>query len=99
MDFSSQGNCEFCRIRSLAVETLDKLELKILQNNCAGSIYNKGEIIFQQGSLTSNIGYVKSGLVKIHKSGPSRDQILKLAEGHHVPLAPQLTVGAYLMAL
>lgn len=80
MDLPGQNNCESCRIKSLAVETLDLLELKILQKNCAGTTYNKGEIIFQQGSLTSNIAYIKSGLVKIHKSGSSRDQILKLVK-------------------
>jgi CRP/FNR family transcriptional regulator len=80
MDLPGQNNCESCRIKSLAVETLDMVELKILQKNCAGTAYNKGEIIFQQGSLTSNIAYIKSGLVKIHKSGPSRDQILKLVK-------------------
>lgn len=78
MDLSEKSNCSTCRIRSCAVEVLDGGELEILQTNCAGASFKRGEKIFQQGTLISNIAYVKSGLVKIHKKGPSKDQILKL---------------------
>jgi CRP-like cAMP-binding protein len=71
-------SCETCPIKSCAVETLDIEELLILQNNCGVRVFKKNETIFQQGSLTSNIAYIKSGLVKIHKKGPVKDQILKL---------------------
>jgi len=80
MDLPGQVNCETCRIRSCAVEVLDQQELDILKTNCAGAVYARNERIFQQGSLTSNIAYVKTGLVKIHKNGPSKDQILKLVK-------------------
>ena len=78
MDLSNKSNCSTCRIRSCAVEVLDQHELEILQTNCSGASYKRGERIFQQGTLISNIVYVKSGLIKIHKKGPSKDQILKL---------------------
>ncbi|MBS4059287.1 MAG: Crp/Fnr family transcriptional regulator [Bacteroidetes bacterium] len=71
-------SCETCPIKSCAVETLDIEELLILQKNCGVRVFKKNETIFQQGSLTSNIAYIKSGLVKIHKKGPVKDQILKL---------------------
>ncbi|MDA3944947.1 MAG: Crp/Fnr family transcriptional regulator [Bacteroidetes bacterium] len=80
MDLPGQVNCETCRIRSCAVEVLDHQELQILKTNCAGAVYKKNERIFQQGSLCSNITYVKTGLIKIHKNGPSKDQILKLVK-------------------
>lgn len=80
MDMPGQVNCESCRIKSCAVEVLDKQELSILNANCAGVSYKKNEKIFQQGSLCSNIIYVKTGIVKIHKTGPSKDQILKLVK-------------------
>ncbi|HOI31960.1 MAG: Crp/Fnr family transcriptional regulator [Bacteroidales bacterium] len=80
MDLPGQVNCETCRIRSCAVEVLDQQELDFLKTNCAGAEYGRNERIFQQGSLTSNIAYVKTGLVKIHKNGPSKDQILKLVK-------------------
>jgi CRP-like cAMP-binding protein len=78
MDTDVYYSCETCPIKSCAVETLETDELQILQNNCGVRVFKKNETIFQQGSLTSNIAYIKSGLVKIHKKGPVKDQILKL---------------------
>lgn len=80
MDQPGQINCISCRVKSLAVETLNSQELEVLQTNCAGARYRKGEVIFRQGSLSSQISYVKTGLVKIHKEGPSREQILMLVK-------------------
>ncbi len=80
MKLTANTICEFCRIKSCAVETLDLQELKTLEMNCAESLFSKNTMIFQQGSLTSNIAYVRSGLVKLHKKGPNRDQILKLVQ-------------------
>ena len=80
MDLPGQVNCETCTIRSCAVEVLDQQEMDILKTNCAGAVFDRNERIFQQGSLSSNIAYVKTGLVKIHKNGPSKDQILKLVK-------------------
>jgi CRP/FNR family transcriptional regulator len=73
-------NCESCLIKSCAAEVLNKQELQVLSANCAGVSYNKNEKLFQQGSLCSNIIYVKTGIVKIHKKGPLKDQILKLVK-------------------
>ena len=80
MDQPGQNNCVSCRVKSLAVETLNSQELSVLQTNCAGARYRKGELIFRQGNLSSQITYVKTGLVKIHKQGPSREQILMLVK-------------------
>jgi len=80
MDRPGQVSCKTCRIKSFAAEALDIQELQILNANCAGVSFKKNERIFQQGSLCSNITYVKTGLVKIHKNGPSKDQILKLVK-------------------
>lgn len=80
MDMSGQVDCESCRIKSCAAEVLDKQELQILNTNCAGVSYKKNEKIFQQGSLCPDITYVKTGIVKIHKNGPAKDQILNLVK-------------------
>ncbi|MCK9290977.1 MAG: Crp/Fnr family transcriptional regulator [Bacteroidales bacterium] len=80
MDLSEKSNCTFCHFKSQAVETLDTTEITLLEKNCAESVFKKNAIIFQQGSLTSHIAYIRSGLVKIHKRGPSRDQILKIVK-------------------
>jgi len=43
--------------------------------------FSKGDIIFKQNALSSNIIYIKEGLVSIHITGPEREQILKIAKG------------------
>ena len=71
--------CEICAIRSRAVQTLNKEEFIIHQNNCAELELNAGESLFKEGQLSSHIAYLKSGLAKIHKRGvKGTDQILKI---------------------
>lgn len=72
--------CEECTIKSSAARTLSKKDLGTLGNNCTQVQFKKGEIIFKQGALSSNIIYLKTGLVKIHISGPSKNQIIKIAK-------------------
>ncbi len=74
-------NCKNCLIKSSAAEALDDNELEMLRENCAEVLLNKGENIIKEGSLSSHIAYLRSGLAKVHKVGPSgRDQILKIVQ-------------------
>jgi CRP/FNR family transcriptional regulator len=70
--------CRFCTFKSPAAESLSLNELQALENNCAQIIFKKGEVIFREGTLATNIAYLKTGLVKIHMQGPSGDKILRL---------------------
>ncbi len=73
------ANCSNCDIKSRAVETLSSKELEFLNHNCAEVTLDKGEHIIKEGTLSSHIAYIKSGLAKVHMVGPSgRDQILRL---------------------
>ncbi|MCF8347427.1 MAG: Crp/Fnr family transcriptional regulator [Bacteroidales bacterium] len=75
------GNCSICAIRSKAVEVLNPEEIDILQYNCAEVSMHAGESIIKEGSLSSHIAYLKSGLAKIHKKGvKGTDQILKILQ-------------------
>lgn len=73
-------NCETCQFKSCAVEVLDPAELFILQNNCSAIVFQRNEKIFREGNPHTGVAYVKSGLVKVHKTGPARDQILKVVK-------------------
>ena len=43
--------------------------------------FRKGENIIKQGAFTTNIVYIKSGLVKEHMSGPNgKDEIMKITK-------------------
>ncbi len=73
--------CKFCSKRSLAAGHLGNEELEKLGHSCVEVSFEKGDIIFKQNALSSNILYVREGLVKIHMTGPDREQILKIAKG------------------
>jgi CRP-like cAMP-binding protein len=70
--------CRFCNFKSPAAQLLSKDELELLEHNCAQITFKKGDVIFREGTLATNIAYLKSGLVKIHMIGPTGDKILRL---------------------
>jgi CRP/FNR family transcriptional regulator len=73
--------CKFCNKRSQAAKQLGNEELEKLGHSCVEVSFSKGDIIFKQNALSSNIIYIREGLVKIHITGPDREQILKIAKG------------------
>ncbi|RUT77663.1 Crp/Fnr family transcriptional regulator [Ancylomarina longa] len=74
-------SCKFCVNKSFASNFLNDNELKMLEKSCVDVQFSKGDVIFKQNALSSNIIFVKSGLVKIHITGPDREQILKIIKG------------------
>lgn len=73
--------CVDCKFKSSASKLLGAEELGKLENNCARVKLKKGELIFKQGVLSSNIVYLKSGVVKLHMDGPNKEQIIKIVKG------------------
>lgn len=71
-------SCSSCLLQSKATKNLDETGLQILGKNCTQTIFEKGETIVKQNTLSSSIIYLKSGLVKIMADGPQRKQILKI---------------------
>lgn len=71
-------NCASCLLKSNAVDNLAEIELDVLGQNCVEAIFDKGDTIFKQDALSSNIIYLKTGMVKLIISGPQRTQILRL---------------------
>ncbi len=74
----SNTECRVCSFKSPAAEYLSKNELKVLESNCAQINFKKGEVIFREGTLATNIAYLRSGLVKIHMKGPASEKILRI---------------------
>ncbi len=70
--------CRLCGLKSPAAESLSQGELERLELNCAQISFKKGDVVFREGTLATNIAYLRSGLVKIHMKGPSNDKILRL---------------------
>ena len=70
--------CLTCDIKSAAVGYLDETQLQLLGENCAEATFMKGEVIFKQDSLSSNIIYLKDGLVKKSMEWNHKNQILNI---------------------
>ncbi|NQT76705.1 MAG: Crp/Fnr family transcriptional regulator [Bacteroidetes bacterium] len=74
--------CKDCAVKSSTVYNLDNEELDVLCNNSTEIQFQKGERIIKQGTFTQNIVFVKSGIVKMHLTGPiHKDEILKISKG------------------
>jgi len=70
--------CKFCNLKSKASIKLSDSQLEVLENNCAEAHFDAGDNIVKQDSLSTNVVYVKSGLVKIHIKGSIRERIMKI---------------------
>ncbi len=72
------NSCSNCIFKSLPTRKLDPAELILLGKNSVEAEFEKKEVIFKQDALSSNIIYLKKGMVKLIIKGPQRSQILKL---------------------
>lgn len=73
------NNCNDCNNRSPLFSLLNAEQLERLNHERFEATYRKGEMIFKQGSASSHILMLTSGLVKIYLEGPNgRGLIMKL---------------------
>ncbi len=81
-EINKENPCKDCTVKSSTVYTLNDEELEILCKNSTEILFQKGERIIKQGAFTQNIVFVKSGIVKMHLTGPiGKDEILKIWKG------------------
>jgi CRP-like cAMP-binding protein len=83
-DFSKTINsCSDCQEKSCAAAILHPEELGQISKNSRETSFRKGDILVQAGSMTSNIIYLKSGLVKEYVTNTeNREQILQIVKKH-----------------
>ena len=76
------NRCKDCPVKSSTVFNLNEEEMDVLCNNSTEISFQKGERIIKQGTFTQNIIFVKSGIFKLHLTGPiHKDEILKIDKG------------------
>ena len=77
-------HCRDCKEKSCAAAVLDPGELDQVNENSREAEFRKGDIIIHEGSLNSNIIYLKSGLVKeyVKASNEKEDSIPPLGNAH-----------------
>lgn len=73
-------NCEFCEHKSPAACKLGENELKTLSCNCLTVKFKKGDTIIRQGTYSTNVAYLKKGVVKIHIEGPYHTQVVRIVK-------------------
>ncbi|WP_372650528.1 Crp/Fnr family transcriptional regulator [Draconibacterium sp.] len=75
------NTCVDCSLKSGAVSVLDNNELCALEEGCAKTAYQKGELIFKEGGPVQHIIYIRKGFVKLVKKGAGgKDFILSVSK-------------------
>lgn len=75
-----KGDCDKCTKRSKAFLTLTKDEIARLSSNCAPVNLQKSEPLIKQGTFSTNVVYLRSGMAKIHIAGPYHEQIVRIVK-------------------
>jgi CRP/FNR family transcriptional regulator len=75
-----KNECKTCSIKSKAASKLRDDEIEKLSFNCALVKFHKGDQLIKQGSFSSNVAYLRSGLAKIHIEGPYHEQIVRIVK-------------------
>ncbi|MCY1720613.1 Crp/Fnr family transcriptional regulator [Prolixibacteraceae bacterium Z1-6] len=75
------NSCVDCTLKSSEVSILDKTELCLLEEGCLKTSFQKGELIFKEGSPAQHITYVRDGFIKLVKKGiGGKDFILSISK-------------------
>jgi hypothetical protein len=69
-----KNECNTCKLRSIAASKLSDEQIEKLSFNCAPVKFHKGDSVIVQGALSTNVAYLRSGLAKIHITGPYHAQ-------------------------
>jgi CRP/FNR family transcriptional regulator len=73
-------DCTHCIYISDAAAKLAGCDLQLLSDNHIVVGFKKGDSIIKQGTYSTNVIFLRKGLVKIHITGPYSEQIVKLAK-------------------
>lgn len=73
-----ENDCKNCPFKSKATKTLSNSNFEELELNHAVVKFSKGDSIIKQGTYSTNVVFLRTGLVKIHLTGPYSEQIVKL---------------------
>ena len=75
-----KNDCKVCAIKSKAASKLSTEEIEKLSFSCALVKFRKGDSVIRQGTFSTNVAYLRSGLAKIHIAGPYHEQIVRIVK-------------------
>jgi CRP/FNR family transcriptional regulator len=73
-----KNDCKLCAIKSEAASKLSVEEIEKLSFSCALVKFRKGDSLIRQGTFSTNVAYLRSGLAKVHIAGPYHEQIVRI---------------------
>ena len=73
-----QNDCRNCPFKTKATSMLSEISLDHLTSNHLELKLKKGDSIIKQGTYSTNVIFLRTGLAKIHLAGPYNEQIVKL---------------------
>ncbi len=75
-----KNDCKLCAIKSVAASKLSAEEIEKLSFSCALVKFRKGDSLIRQGTFSTNVAYLRSGLAKVHIAGPYHEQIVRIVK-------------------
>ena len=75
-----EHTCPSCPFNQQALNALTVSSFEELDANHAVVSFRKGDVIIKQGTFSTNIVFLRSGLVKLHLAGPYYEQIVRLVK-------------------
>ena len=73
-------DCSLCTFKSKAAAKLSTEEIDQLSFNCAPVKFAKGASVIKQGTFSTNVAYLRSGLAKVNIAGPYHEQIVRIVK-------------------
>ena len=77
---SMKNECQHCPFKSNAAATLNEYSMEQLNSNHVAVGFVKGDSIIKQGTYSTNVVFLRTGLAKMHLAGPSHEQITRLVK-------------------
>lgn len=74
------NKCIGCEFQSSATKSLNIDELEKLEKSSVEINFFKNDIIFKENMFSSNIIYLRQGIIKLHKSISSKEKIVKIVK-------------------
>jgi CRP/FNR family transcriptional regulator len=75
-----QNDCKNCPFNSKAANTLSDCSFEQLSANHLVLKFKKGDSIIKQGMYSTNVVFLRTGLAKIHLTGPYHEQIVRVVK-------------------
>lgn len=75
-----QCDCKLCTFNPKVTSKLSSGSLDKLTNNHLELKLKKGESIIKEGTYSTNVVFLRTGLAKIHLAGPYTEQIVKVVK-------------------